>query len=149
MYELLFSSHQPLAKDFRKHCCNAMFPHIRQQLTNIMVDDLTRDHQLPITERDNQIQTIQYEKVGLQGEIRAKDQQIAALQRRCVGYLAKEDNNNGITIIAKNNEAAEHPYIFICGQHSYRRHVIKVALYSRMDIPQMPLLHITSCESID
>ena len=32
MYELLFSSQQSKAKDFRKHCCNVMFPHIRQQL---------------------------------------------------------------------------------------------------------------------
>ena len=34
MHELLFSSQQPKAKDFGKHCCNVLFPHIRQQLTN-------------------------------------------------------------------------------------------------------------------
>ena len=36
MYELLFSIQQPWAKDFRKHCFNVLFPHIRQQLTNKM-----------------------------------------------------------------------------------------------------------------
>ena len=30
MYELLFSSQQPQAKDFRRHCCNMLFPHVRQ-----------------------------------------------------------------------------------------------------------------------
>ena len=32
-YKRLFSSQQPKAKDFRRHCCNVLFPHIRQQLT--------------------------------------------------------------------------------------------------------------------
>ena len=70
----------------------------------------------------------EYEKVGLRGKIRAKDQQIAAFQRRYVGYLSDEDKNNGISIIAKNNEEAEHPYISICGQHGYRRHKARVLL---------------------
>ena len=34
MYELVFGSQQPIAKNFRKHCCNVMFPQIRQQLAN-------------------------------------------------------------------------------------------------------------------
>ena len=66
MYEVLFGSHQPLAKNFRKHCCNVMFPHICQQL----VDKMQEDHQQAIQERDNHIQAIQYENVGLRGEIR-------------------------------------------------------------------------------
>ena len=32
MYELLFPSQLPEAKNFRKHCCNVMFLHVRQQL---------------------------------------------------------------------------------------------------------------------
>ena len=90
MYELFFPSQQPKAKNFRKHSCNVMFPHIRQHLTNKMVDDLIhgnqqtiigiqREHQLAITGRGNQIRAIQHENLGLQGEIRAKDQEIAAL----------------------------------------------------------------------
>ena len=66
--------------------------------------------------------------MGLQGELRAKDQEIAALQRRYVGYLANEDKKNGITIIAKRNEEPEYHSISICGQHGYRRHKTRVLL---------------------
>ena len=69
-----------------------------------------------------------YENVGLQGAIRVKDEQIAALQRRYVGYLSDEDKNNGISIIVKNNDEAEYLYIFICWQHGYRRDKIRVLL---------------------
>ena len=34
MYKLLFSSQQPKAKDFQRHCCNVLFPHVRQQLSD-------------------------------------------------------------------------------------------------------------------
>ena len=36
MYELLFSSQQPKAKDYRRHCCNVLFPQISRLLTNKM-----------------------------------------------------------------------------------------------------------------
>ena len=81
-----------------------------------------------LQDRDNQIQAIQYETVGLQVEIRVKDHQIAALQRRYVDYISDEDKNNGISIIAKNNEEEKYPYIAICGQHGYRRHKARVLL---------------------
>ena len=149
MYELLFSSQQSKAKDFRKHCCNLLFPHVRQHLTNKMKEDhqqtitgIQKEHQLAIEEheheiaflkddlqeQDNRIQVIQYENIGLQGKIRAKDQHIATLQRRYVGYLSNEDNNNGITIIVKASEEAEYPYISICSQHGYSRHKAMVFL---------------------
>ena len=98
MCKLLFSSQQPKAKDFGRHCCNVLFPHR------------------------------EYENVGLQDEIRAKDQHIAALQRCYVGYLSDEDKNNGISIIAKKNDEAEYLYISIYGQHGYRRHKIRMLL---------------------
>ena len=66
--------------------------------------------------------------MGLQGETRAKDQQIAALQGRYVGYLSDEDMNNGVSIIAKNNDEAEYPHISICAQHGYRRLKVRVLL---------------------
>ena len=69
-----------------------------------------------------------YENVGLKDEIRAKDQQIAALQRSYVGYLSDEDKDNGISIIAKNNDEERYLYISICGQHGYRRHKVRVLL---------------------
>ena len=54
--------------------------------------------------------------MSLQGETKAKDQEIAALQRRYMRYLESEDKTNGIIITAKkNNKAAEYPYISTCG----------------------------------
>ena len=104
-----------------------------------MVHDLThehqeattgiqREHQLAITDSENQIRATQHMNLGPQGEIRAKDKQIADSQRHCVGYLASEDKNNGVTIIPKSNEAADDPYISIHGQHGYRRHKTRVLL---------------------
>ena len=59
MYELFFGSQQPKAKNFRKHCCNMMFPQIRQQLANKMKEDHQRaikeiqgQHQQAIEEKD-------------------------------------------------------------------------------------------------
>ena len=125
MYELLFSSHQHKAKDSRKHCCNVLFPHVRQQLTNQMEEDhqqtitgIQEEHQVATEEHEqavallnddlqeprNRIQAIQYEDIGLQGEIRAKGQQIATLQRCYAGYISNEDQSNGTCTIAKNNE---------------------------------------------
>ena len=52
MYELLFSSQQPLVKKLRKHYCNVMFPHICKQLTNKMVEE----HQRAIRKRENVIE---------------------------------------------------------------------------------------------
>ena len=50
LYELVFSSQQPLAKAFRKHCCNVMLPHIQQQLISKMKE--------AIEEKDTRIQAI-------------------------------------------------------------------------------------------
>ena len=131
MYELLLSSLQPKAKDFKRHCCNVLLPHVRQQLTNKMKEE----HQQAIKEKDatiaflnDDLKNHKYENLGLQGEIRARDQQIAALQRRYVGYLSDEDKNNGISTITKNNDEAECPYISISGPSCYRRHKVRVLL---------------------
>ena len=70
----------------------------------------------------------EHKNVGLQGELKAKDQQIAALQRRYVDYLLDEEKNNGISIIVKNNEEAEYQHISICGPHDYRRQKVRVLL---------------------
>ena len=73
MYALSFFSQQPKAKDFRKHCCNVLYPHVRQQLTKKMeenhkqtINGIQREHQLAIADRDDQIRAIQYENVALQ-----------------------------------------------------------------------------------
>ena len=89
MYELLFSSQQPQARDFRRHCFIVLFPHVRQQLSDkshaMEIEGLTSCVQaLEITNedkdtalallnddlqnRDNQIKAIQYENVELQAQ---------------------------------------------------------------------------------
>ena len=56
MYKLVFGSQQPKAKAFRKHCCNVLLPHVRQQLTN----KIQEEHQQVIKEKDNQIQALEF-----------------------------------------------------------------------------------------
>ena len=56
MYEILFSSQQPKAKDFRRHCCNVLFPHFQHQLKN----KIQEEHQQAITDRENQIQALEF-----------------------------------------------------------------------------------------
>ena len=50
------------------------------------------------------------------------------MQKRYVGYLSDEDKNNRISIIAKNSDEADYPYISICRQHGYRRHKVRMLL---------------------
>ena len=51
MYRLLFLSQHAKAKDFRRHCCNVLFPHVRQQFTN----KIKEDHQQAIEEKNASI----------------------------------------------------------------------------------------------
>ena len=51
MHELVFGSQQPKAKAFRKYCCNVLFPHVWQQLTN----KIQEEHQQTITDRQQKI----------------------------------------------------------------------------------------------
>ena len=99
------------------------------------IENIQKKHRQAIEEKDaaiallnDDLKNSEYENVGLQGETRAKDQQIAALQGRYVGYLSDEDMNNGVSIIAKNNDEAEYPHISICAQHGYRRLKVRVLL---------------------
>ena len=46
IYEIVFSSQQPKAKDLRRHCCSVLFPHLHQQLTN----KIKEEHQQAIEE---------------------------------------------------------------------------------------------------
>ena len=55
---------------------------------------MEEDYQVAIIDRDSKMQIIHYENVSIQGETRVKDQQMAALQRRYVGYLENDDKNN-------------------------------------------------------
>ena len=113
MYELVFSSQQQKAKAFRKYCCNEMFPRIRKQL----VDKMQEDHQQAITDRNNRVQAIEYENVGLQGEIKAKDQQIEASQNkiaepveRYVDHCRSPSRDNIVIIVRKHTTPENDKY---------------------------------------
>ena len=49
MYELLLSSQHSKTENFRKHYCNVMFSHFRQQLTNKMFTSIIKPLQTKIT----------------------------------------------------------------------------------------------------
>ena len=113
MHELVFSSQQQKAKAFRKYCCNEMFPRIRKQL----VDKMQEDHQQAITDRNNRVQAIEYENVGLQGEIKAKDQQIEASQHkiaepveRYVDHCRSPSRDNIVIIVRKHTTPENDKY---------------------------------------
>ena len=69
VYELLFSTQQPKAKDFRRDCCNVLFPQIRQQLTNKMKEN----HQQAIEEKDAALAL-------LNDDLQDRNSQIQAIQ---------------------------------------------------------------------
>ena len=81
-----------------------------------------------LTESQDHARQLEYANTGMQGEIRAKDQQIAHLQQQYVPLLEDESKNYGITIITKNDESAGYPFISICGQHGYRKQKKRVVL---------------------
>ena len=92
-------------------------------LTNrVQVVEITNEaHQQAIEEKDattallnGDLKNRKYEKVGLQGEIRSKDQQIASFQKRYVGYLSDEDKNNGIRTSQRTMmKQSIHKYLYV------------------------------------
>ena len=117
MYEVLFGSQQPKAKGFGKYCCNEMFSHICKQL----VDKMQEDHQKAIEKRDTGIQAIEYKNAGLQGEIRAKDQQIEDLiANRHVPRCG--DFDNVLCFIAKNSNELHPYYVIRCQYKRLEKH---------------------------
>ena len=93
----------------------------------LLDDDLTESQDL-VKQLDQRVTQLQCNNTGLQGEIRAKDQEIDVLRQRHVPLLKNEEKNYGITIIAKNDESAEYPFISICGQYGYRKQKKRVVL---------------------
>ena len=134
---VIVNSMKDKGKALRDHILKDILP----RGLDVKIEEIQEKYQQSIEEKNATIALLnddlknrEYENVGLQGEIRGKDQQIAALQRHYVRYLSDKDENNGLSIIAKR--------LGCCWP------VIKVAPYSRMEIYQMLLLCITSGESI-
>ena len=106
------------------------------------VEKVIEDHQKDMEEKDTQlallnddlaesedlVRQLEYNNTGLQGEMRAKDEELAVLRQRYVPILEDDRKNYGMTIITKNNESAEYPFISICGQHGYRKQKKKMVL---------------------
>ena len=72
MYELLFSSQQPKAKDFRRHCCNVLFPHVWEQLND-------KSHAMEIEGLTDRIQALEFTNEAHQQAIEEKYATIALL----------------------------------------------------------------------
>ena len=93
MNELVFTSQQDKAKAFRKYCCNELFPKIRKLLVDKMLEE--KDTQLALlnddlTESEDLVRQLEYNNTGLQGEIRAKDEELAVLRQRYVPILEEK-----------------------------------------------------------
>ena len=104
MYEIVFSNQQPKAKGFRRHCCNVLFPHILQQLTN----KIQEKHQQAIKEKDNQTQAHQQNILKLNKEI---DNLIANR------HLARRGCFDNALFFIKKNSGEVHPYYVIRCQY--------------------------------
>ena len=135
MYELAFKSEQKLAKDFRKYCCNTLFPKIRQKLVDIdlessnrrhqlAIEDMGREHQQAIEAKDTALAMLNDDLDESQREYAILQYKYEQLEYRAVPYLEDPKKDNGMVIIEKNN-GDEYPYIAICGQQGYVAQKIK------------------------
>ena len=120
MHELLFSSQQPEAKGFRKHCCIVLFPYIRQQHTNKMKED----YQQAIKEKDtapallnHDLQNREYENVALQAQrdvyhtqLQKCQDTITHLKTLYVDHARGLSKDNIIIIVRKHTTPANNRY---------------------------------------
>ena len=133
-YELLFSSQQPKAKYFRRHCFNVLFPHVRQQLSDkshameiegltsrVQVLEITNEaHQQAIEEKDAAIPLLnddlknrEHDNLALQAQRDVYKEQlqkcqdiITHLKTRHVPH-AKDPSKDNIVMIIEKNTAPE------------------------------------------
>ena len=113
MYKLVFSRQRPKAKDFRRHCCHAMIPQIRWQLTN----KTKEQHQHAITGCDNQIQPLEFTNEAQQHEILRL---IEEIQNR---YVARRGCfENRLCFIKKNSEKTHPYYVIWCQYRQLEKH---------------------------
>ena len=72
MYELLFSSQQPKAKHFKRHCFNVLFPHVRQEPSD-------KSHAMEIEDLTGRIQALEFTNEVHRQTIEEKDAALAML----------------------------------------------------------------------
>ena len=130
MYEIVFPSQQPKAKDFRRHCCNVLFPHVRQQPTN----KIQEEHQQAITGRDNQIKALEFTSEAHQQKILRLNEEINDLiANRHVAHRGCFDN---VLCFIKKKSREVHPYYVIrCQSRQLEKHKRWLKLhYSNMEV---------------
>ena len=126
MYELAFTSQQKEAKEFRKYCCNTLFPQIRQKLVDIdlessnrrhqlAIEDMGREHQQAIEAKDTALAMLNDDLDESQREYAILEYRYEQLETRAVPYLEDPKKDKSMVVIQKNN-GDEYPYIAICGQ---------------------------------
>ena len=124
MSTILFSSQQPKGKDFKRHCCNVLFPHVQQQLTEKMKEE----HRQAIEEKDaalalrhNQIEALEFTN---KEERQANQQEILKLIEETDDLIANRHVarrgcfDNMLRFIKKNSKEV-YPYYVI--QFQYRQ----------------------------
>ena len=72
MYELLFSSQQRKAKDFKRHCFIVLFPHVRQQPSD-------KSHAMEIEDLTGCIQALEFTNEAHRQTMEEKDAALAML----------------------------------------------------------------------
>ena len=106
LYELVFSSQQALAKIFRKHCCNVIFPHIQQQLIKESIEEKKPAFALisdDFYESKKQMAESQREMSKLKEDTVDLQDAVERLERPVVPHLEDTRKDNGIAIIQENN----------------------------------------------
>ena len=105
-----------MAKDFRRHRWNVLFPHVRQRLANKMKEE----HQQAIEEKDaaiallnNDLQNREYEKVALQArrdvskaELQRCQDTMTCLRKRYVDHARDPGKDNIIITVRKHTTSA-------------------------------------------
>ena len=110
MYEIVFPSQQPKAKDFRRHCYNVLFPHFLQQLTS----KIQEKHQQAIEEKDNQIQSLETTNELHQQTFLRLNEEIDDLINR---HIARREYFDKVLCFIKKNSKEAHPYYVIQCQY--------------------------------
>ena len=118
MYELLFSSQQPKAKDVRRHCCNVLFSHVQQQLSDKLhameIKDLTSCVQAFEFTNEEERQAHQQKILRLNEEI---NDLIGNWHVACCGCF-----DNVLCFIKKNSKEVHPYYVTRCQYRQLEKH---------------------------
>ena len=124
MYEIVFSSQQLEPKDFRKHGCNVLFPHVWQEVTNKMKED----HQDPVTDHDNQIQALEFTNEKHQQKIlRLNKENDDLIANRHVARCRYFDNL--LCLIKKNSGEVYPHYVTRCQYRQLEKYMQWIKLF--------------------